>query len=182
MRICGRLVEKCVKKLRFSTGVSNSFSTVGDIYIPGFYTGQTLSKKKFNQARPYISGPQTFLCAGTGNQLIEFRSTPATQIYSYDGTWHYLEITTSPGDDLRKSFDVARNGTDLKKKVITSLAVRCMPPATYTNCRSLLSDSISTQKIVFLLENNFSKTKFGGQAFALCHKILKRASCLTPTI
>ena len=30
--------------------------------------------------------------------------------------WHYLEITTSPGNNLRKSCDVARNGADLEKK------------------------------------------------------------------
>ena len=86
----------------------NSFSAVGHIYIPGFYTGQILLKK-FNQARLYSSGPQTFLSAGTGNQ-----------------PRHYLEITISSGNDLRKSCDVARNGADLqKKKVITSLAVTC---------------------------------------------------------
>ena len=38
---------------------------------------------------------------------------------------------------------------------------------------------ISTQKIFCLLENNFSKTEFGGQAFALCHKILVGATSLT---
>ena len=35
------------------------------------------------QARLYISGPQTFLSADTGNQLIKFRGTPATLIYSH---------------------------------------------------------------------------------------------------
>ena len=37
---------------------------------------------------------------------------------------HYLEIITSSGNDLRRWFDVGRNGADLrKKKFITSLAV-----------------------------------------------------------
>ena len=35
-------------------------------------------------------------------------------------------------------------------------------------------------KDFFLFETNFSKTKFGGQAFALRQKILTRATSLTP--
>ena len=58
--------------------VSNSFSAVGHIYIPEFYTGRTPLKKKFKQARLYISVPQTFLSASTGNQLMKFRGTLAT--------------------------------------------------------------------------------------------------------
>ena len=38
------------KKLdRFVSGVSNSFSAAGHIYIPGFYTGQTPLKKKLSR-------------------------------------------------------------------------------------------------------------------------------------
>ena len=37
----------------------------------------------------------------------------------------FLEITTFLGHDLRKSRDVAPNGADLQKQVITSLAVTC---------------------------------------------------------
>ena len=40
-------------------------------------------EKQFEQARLYINGSQTYLSAGTGNQLMKFRGTPATQIYSY---------------------------------------------------------------------------------------------------
>ena len=40
-------------------------------------------EKEFQQARLYINGSQTYLSAGTGNQLMKFRGTPATQIYSY---------------------------------------------------------------------------------------------------
>ena len=40
----------------------NSFS--GHVYTPRFYAGQTLLKKHFKQARPYIGGRQTFLTAG----------------------------------------------------------------------------------------------------------------------
>ena len=46
---------------------------------------------------------------------MEFRGTLGTQIYSHDGEWHYLEITTSPNNDLRKRCDVARSGADLRK-------------------------------------------------------------------
>ena len=62
--------------------MSNSFSAGGHIYIPGFYTGQTLLKK-IEAAQTVSVVPKTFLPAGTGNQLMKFRSTPATQIYSY---------------------------------------------------------------------------------------------------
>ena len=50
----------CYMDLHSRSGVSNSFSAVGQIYIPGFYTGQILFKKKFKQTRLYINGPQTF--------------------------------------------------------------------------------------------------------------------------
>ena len=38
-------------------------------------------EKKFKQARLYISGPQTFLSAGTENQLIKFRGTRAAKFF-----------------------------------------------------------------------------------------------------
>ena len=94
------------------SGVSNSFSVGDHIYIPGFYTSQTLLKK-FKQSRLHISGPQTFLSGGTGNQLIKFRGTLATKFIPINGKRHYLKITTSPGNDLRDWCDVARNGADL---------------------------------------------------------------------
>ena len=65
------------------SGLSNSFNAVGQIYIPGFLYGPGSVEKKFKQARLYISGPQTFLCASTGNQLIKLPGTPVVQIYSY---------------------------------------------------------------------------------------------------
>ena len=79
------------------------------------FIGPESDEKNFNQARLYISSPQTFLFIGTGNLLIKFRAQQPSKSISNDGEWHYLEITTSPSNDLRKLYDVARNGADLKK-------------------------------------------------------------------
>ena len=38
-------------------------------------------EKIFKQAGLCISGPQTYLCAGTGKQVIKFRGTPATALF-----------------------------------------------------------------------------------------------------
>ena len=104
-------------------GLSNSFSVVGHIYIPGFYTGQTLSKQNLSK-QGYISVvPKLFLPAGAGNQLIKFRGKQPRKSIPTDGERHYLEITTSPGNDFRKSCDVARSGAHLRKNSHYFMAV-----------------------------------------------------------
>ena len=56
-----------------------------------------------------------------------------------------------------------------------------MQPATYSSCRLSLHDyfldnfKLKDSKKIFF-ENDFSKTKFGGQTLALWHKILTRAT------
>ena len=77
-------------------------------------------ENKFKLARLFISGLQTFLSAGTGNQLIKFGETPATQIIPIGSEWYYLEIT-SPGNNLQKWCNVVQIGAGLKKRSLPLL-------------------------------------------------------------
>ena len=99
----------CTLRLTRS-GVLNSFSATGPIYIPDII-------------RARLSW--TFLSARTGNKLIQFRCTPATQTNSHRWWVALFRDHFSLGNDLWKWCGVARNGADLqkKRKVITSLAV-----------------------------------------------------------
>ena len=48
----------------FTAGISNSFSAVGHVYIPGFYEGRTMCKKNLSRshyiffATKFLRGPQ----------------------------------------------------------------------------------------------------------------------------
>ena len=61
-------------------GVSNLFSAVGHIYTPGFYTGQTLLKRKLSSQDCISVVPKLFVCRHR-NQLIKFRGTPVTALF-----------------------------------------------------------------------------------------------------
>ena len=65
-----------------------------------------------------INGSQTYVSTGTVNQLSNFVAHQPRKSIPLNGDWHYLEIATSPGNDLRKLCDGYQN-------VITSLAVTC---------------------------------------------------------
>ena len=65
----------------------------------------------------YISAvPKLFCLPAQGASRSNFAAHQPRKSIPTDGGWHYLEITTSPGNDFRKSCDVARNGADLRKK------------------------------------------------------------------
>ena len=51
---------------------------------------------------------------------------------------HYLRITTSAGNNLRKSWGVAQNGADLQKRQLLLSPQPVMPAATYSSCGPLL--------------------------------------------
>ena len=87
--------------------MSNSFSALGHIYIPGFYTGRTLLKKNFNRQDCISVVPKHFCLPAQKTSWSNF---------AVHQPRHYLEVTTSPGNDLRKSCDVVQNGADLQKK------------------------------------------------------------------
>ena len=100
-------------------GVSNSFSAVGRIYIPGFYMSQAQLKKNLSRQDCISVVPKRF--------CLLVLETSGSNFVAHQPQ-HYLEITTSPGDNLRKLCDVAQNGDFQKnnnKKVITSFVVTC---------------------------------------------------------
>ena len=126
-------------------------------------------EKKIEQPRLYISGPETFCLPA---------QKPVDQIsrYCHGIVWRspMLRATISGNCVMH-----TRNGADLQrnKKVITSLAATCNTICALLQLLTIISWLFSRNfnlKHFFLLENNFSKLKFGGQAFALYHKILRR--------
>ena len=76
------------------------------IYIRGFYTGQKLLKKNLTGKTVYQWSPN-FLSAGTRNQLMKFRGTPATALFGgfYFSRQRSLKL-------MRRS----SNNADLEKK------------------------------------------------------------------
>ena len=126
-------------------------------------------EKKIEQPRLYISGPETFCLPA---------QKPVDQISRYTShgiVWRspLLQATISGNCVMH-----TRNGADIqrRKKVITSLAATCNTTRALLQVLTITSWLFSRNfnlKHFFLLENNFSKLKFGGQAFALCHKILR---------
>ena len=95
--------------------MSNSFSAAGHIYIPGLYTGQTI-EKNLSRQDCMLMVPKLFCLPAQETSWSNFAAHQPHKFIPVDGEWHYLEITTSPGNVLRKWCDVALNGADLRKK------------------------------------------------------------------
>ena len=89
-----------------NTGVSNSFSAVGHVYIHGFYRGQTLEKNLSRKDCMSVV-PKLFCLSAQETSRLNFAAHQPR---------HCLEIAISPSNDPRKSCDVAQIGADLQKK------------------------------------------------------------------
>ena len=106
----GRVLTRTFYKVAdpcFRAGVPNSFCAVGHIHIPGFYMGQTMLKKNWSR-QDCISLVPKLICLPA--QETSWSSFAAHQLR------HNLEITTSPGNNLPKSYYVAWEGVDLRIK------------------------------------------------------------------
>ena len=76
----------------------------------------------------YQCSPNIFVCR---------HRKPVDQISQHTSHCIIWRSPRPPGNDLRKSCDIARNGADLQKRSLSPSPYPVMPPATYSNCRPL---------------------------------------------
>ena len=111
-------------------GVSNSFSDVIRIYIPGFYTGQTLLKKNLS----------TEDCISLVPKLFVFRHRkPVDQILRY--TSHANLFLLMASCIIWRS-PLLRATISKNRVMLLDMVQPVMLPATCSSCRPLPQDSI----------------------------------------
>ena len=124
-----------------SSGVSNSFSATGHIYIPGFYTGQTLLKKILTGKTVHQWSPNFFVCLHRKpvDQISRHTSHANLFLLMASGIiWKSpVLLATISGNRVMQLKMVL-----ISKKRSLPLFLPVMPPATYSSCRPLFHGSI----------------------------------------